>query len=71
MVCSKFCLLKTKQRSPHVDAPKAYQGALPLNSEKYNDVTKMAQKYVPPVHLKWYNKLTTPHGRLSQDRHAK
>jgi hypothetical protein len=21
--------------------------------------------------LKWYNKLTTPHGRLSQDRHAK
>jgi hypothetical protein len=31
----------------------------------------MAQKYVPPVHLKQYNKLTTAHSRWSQDRHAK
>jgi hypothetical protein len=59
MVCSKFCLFKTKQKGPHFDAPKAYQGALPLNSKKYDDITKMAQKYVPPVHLKQYNKLPT------------
>jgi hypothetical protein len=70
-VCSKFCLFKTKQKSPHFDVPKAYQGALPFNSKKYDDVMKMAQKYVPPVHLKWYNKLTTTHSRLSQDRHVK
>jgi hypothetical protein len=71
MVCSKFCLFKTKQKGPHFDAPKAYQGSLPFNSKKYDDVMKIAQKYVAPVHLKRYNKLTTIHGRVSQDRHAK
>jgi hypothetical protein len=70
MVCSTLCLFKTKQKGPHFDAPKAYQGALPLNSKKY-DVMKMAQKYASPVHLKQYNKLMTAHSRLSQDRHAK
>jgi hypothetical protein len=69
-VCSKFCLFKTKQKGPHLDAQKAYQGALPLNSKKYNDVTKLAQKYVMPAHLKWY-KLTITCSSLSQDRHAK
>jgi hypothetical protein len=34
MVCSKFCLFTTKQKSPHFNAPRAYQGALPLNSKK-------------------------------------
>jgi hypothetical protein len=71
MVCSKFCLYKTKQKSPHFDAPKAYQGALPFNSKKHDDDMKMAQKYVLPVHLKWYNKLMTTHSRLTQGRHAK
>jgi hypothetical protein len=40
MVCSKFCLFQTKQKSPHFDTPKAYQGAVPFNSKKYADVTK-------------------------------
>jgi hypothetical protein len=71
MVCSKFCLFKTKKKSPHFYALKAYQGALPLNSTKYIDVAKMAQKYVPLVHLKQYNKLTAAHSRLNKDRHAK
>jgi hypothetical protein len=71
MVCSKFCFFKTKQNGPHFDAPKSYHGALPLNSKKYNDVTKMAQKYVTLVHLKQYNKLTITHSRLNKDMHAK
>jgi hypothetical protein len=71
VVWSKFCLFKAKQKSPHFDAPKAYHGALPFNYQKCDDVMKMAQKYVQPLHLKWYNKLVTAHGRLSQDRHSK
>jgi hypothetical protein len=51
MMCSKFCLFKTKQKTPHFDAPKAYQGALPMNLKKYDDVMKMAQKFVLPVRL--------------------
>jgi hypothetical protein len=33
MVCSKFCLFKTKQNGPHFDAPKAYQRSLPFDSK--------------------------------------
>jgi hypothetical protein len=44
MVCSKFCLFKKKQKSPHFDAPTAYQSALPLNSKKYDDAMQMTQK---------------------------
>jgi hypothetical protein len=71
MVCSKFCLFKTKQTGPHFDAPKPYQSAWPFNSKKDDDAMKMVQKYVPPVHLKQCNKLMTTHSRLSQDKHAK
>jgi hypothetical protein len=52
MVCSKFCLFKTKKKTPYFDASKAYQDVLPRNSKKYDDV-KMDQKFVLPVHLKW------------------
>jgi hypothetical protein len=71
MVCSKFRLFKTKVKSPQFDAPEAYQGALTFDSKRYDNVMKMAQKYVPHVHLKRYNKLTATHSRLSHDRHAK
>ena len=67
MVCSKFCLFKTKQKTPHFDAPKAYQDALLVNWKKYDDVLKMAQKYALPVQWKWYNELMTIHNSLSQD----
>ena len=33
-VCSKFCPFKTKQKTPHFDAPKAYQYALPKELKK-------------------------------------
>jgi hypothetical protein len=64
MVCREFCLFKAKQKSPHFDASKAYQGALPFDSKN------LTKKYVPPVRLKQYNKLTATHSRLSQARHA-
>jgi hypothetical protein len=34
MVGIEFCRFKTKQKSPHLDALKAYQGTLPLNAKK-------------------------------------
>jgi hypothetical protein len=66
MVCSKYSLFKTKQKTPHFDALTACQDAKPLDLKKYDDVLKVVQKYVLPVHLKWYNEMTT-HNCLSQD----
>ena len=62
---AKFSLFKTKQKTPRFDAPKAYQDALPVNSKKYDGDTKMAQKFVLSVPMKWYNVLVTTHSSLS------
>jgi hypothetical protein len=66
-VASSASLKESRRLLPHFDAQKAYRGAEPLNSKKYNDVMKMAQKYVMFVHPKLYNKLTNTHNSLSQD----
>lgn len=67
MVCSKFCLLKTKQKTPQFDAPEAYQYALPLNWKKYDGDLKMVQKYALSIQWEWYNELMTTHNSLIQD----
>jgi hypothetical protein len=51
--------------TPQFGAPKAYQGALLVNSKKCDGDMKIAQKFVLSVPVKWSDVLTTTRSSLS------
>ncbi|KAJ8880995.1 hypothetical protein PR048_017468 [Dryococelus australis] len=53
----KYKLLKVPLENDALQAQHAYDTSLPLNPLKYDDVMKLAQKYVPPVHFPFYENL--------------
>ncbi|KAJ8881713.1 hypothetical protein PR048_018199 [Dryococelus australis] len=53
----KYKLLKVPLGNDALQAQHAYDTSIPLNPLKYDDVMKLALKYVPPVHFPFFENL--------------
>lgn len=51
---------KTNMQSDPLAANRMYEGDLPINAKKYEDVMVLARKYVPTSDMEFYNSLLKP-----------
>ncbi len=64
----RFVIQKgTASASIDLSAPVLYGGPFAINKLKHRDVMKLAKKYVPPIHMPWYDSLRPDDAEVLSD----